>query len=425
MLLSLVWGTSACRDRPPDGPAPIDLSLVTSLAALPGASDSPDPELRAQIARIRREGGGPLELWHPPLPKDQNAAVELITSLGGDRLESAGPRAEGYFPRGVFQFDADRLAEITAFRRSFSEAVERVRRAIGHGVCDFGFDLRRGYFADRSFVDAVALYQRLEAFHVAEMLDAGQPEQALPSLRGMFTWLEPLALVPHVEARLAAARLRADAMSVVDQWANHPHTSGGQIRRLAILIQQQLDRWPDDALAWIGDRALALHSYELIRQGRLSLLLTQDEVERFRREGVFAGLERRLQANVDRDECFYLQSMEEIIASCRQPYFERRQRLAGLRKRLHAKRNSSSFPFAAGRLFLAGVDQAMALQAIDRERVEVWALALTRAVDSPSPAATRSPFTGVAYLIDVGPKQVRVLSGSDSKSVATVRRREP
>ncbi|MFV2068132.1 MAG: hypothetical protein ACC645_14250, partial [Pirellulales bacterium] len=225
LLLSLAWGTSACRDRSPDGQAPIDRSLITALAALPGASQSPDPELRAQIARIRREGTGPLELCHPPVPKDQNAAAELLTLLGGDLLESAGPRAEAYFPRGVFQFDSDRLAEIVSFRRSFSETVVRVRRAIGHGVCDFGIDFRRGYFVDRSFVDAVTLYQRLEAFHVAEMLDVDQPERALPSLHGMFAWLEPLALVPHVEARLAAARLRGDAMNVVAQWANHPHTT--------------------------------------------------------------------------------------------------------------------------------------------------------------------------------------------------------
>jgi len=208
---------------------------------------------------------------------------------------------------------------------------------------------------------------------------------------------------------------------VVAQWADHARTPVGLLGQAAALFEAQLDHWPNDRVAWIGDRALALHAYEMIRQGQLALLLTPDERQRFDREGVLAGLQQRLQTHVDQDERFYLRSMRELIESCRQPYYQRRQRLTRLRKRLQAERNTSSFPFAAGRLFLAGVDQAMALQATDRTRMEVWALALALSADLPRPAYHSSPLTGVTYLVDVGTRQVRVVSGTDPRCHVTLR----
>jgi len=197
--------------------------------------------------------------------------------------------------------------------------------------------------------------------------------------------------------RRAAVHLRREAPAVVEAIAQHPLTTEIELRQLYYRVNIQLLGWPDDRQAWIGDRAMGMHTYELIRDGKLLSLLTYEEIGRYRRDGT---LERMLDAAagwIDEDEYFYLQSMRKTISGCEQPYYLRRAVIDEIQRDLVGKMESPQFPLIAARLLLADNLTDYRLLAEDRASCEAWAMALVAAIGSVAPEYVTNPLTGEAY----------------------------
>ncbi len=225
--------------------------------------------------------------------------------------------------------------------------------------------------------------------------------------------IEALGRVKLVESRMQTAFLRAEMLEAVDWTVAHPAATQEVYDRLYEMLDHQLATWPPDAWAWIGDRAVGLHTYEVVRDGRLRWLLTPEEFMLLKEEGVLDQLLHPAPRDLEADEWFYLQTMRQMIRACDQPYYERRDFFQELWQSLQARRNASDFPIVAARILLKDVENGHRIQARDRALCEAWSLALAAASGRQQPEYTTNPLSGQTYRVVDGEHRITVWNVGD------------
>ncbi len=397
--LCVAAGTG-CRKRTPEEAS--RHYMTETFGRLPGLSETPDPQLRAELARIVEEHGTPELLRRPKADPERDVASGLAGLFGDLNLARVFDQSTAIWPPGEFRFDPTRLERAIRFRRKYEEQRRAARATLARPGCWFDVQPMTGFAADLSAIDVLRICARLEAFLAAEMLAEDDLAGAIDALESMFRMASCLAEPKHAMTRLQAALLRSEALALLQAIVRHPELdrpkiTSAQFGRLNALVAGQVKDWPPDADAWIGDRALGMHAYEQIRAGRLVEILTEEEIERFASEKILRDLPGATRRNANPDELYYLDAMRRIIASCERPYFERRELFASIRADLHEQRNSPKFPFVAARLLLVDIEQGHAIQAADRASCEGWALALATATGKKVPPYRVSPLSGEEY----------------------------
>ncbi|MEO8494746.1 MAG: hypothetical protein ABI614_06730 [Planctomycetota bacterium] len=209
-------------------------------------------------------------------------------------------------------------------------------------------------------------------------------------------------------SRGAGAKLRGEALQVLEGIARHPAATRTVHQQLQVLLDRQLERWPDDANAWIGDRAQGMHTYELVRGGYLLSLFTYDEIREFRDETGIEKLAEFVAKNIDQDELFYLRTMRDVVDACRKPHYARGALFRQIENNLELLRGRETYPFVADQLLLLELAQGSRMMALDRARCEAWALALRIAGGETPSEPTANPLTGDDYFVDITDAQVVV-----------------
>jgi len=399
VVLGVLAGTG-CRRRPTAEDSRQE--IAEAFGQLPGLTETPHPKLRDELARIVEEGATPELLARCDIPEEENVARGLAGLFDPSEIPSILDASSAIFPAGPFVLNPADLERAIAFRRQHEVERRRAREALARPSCKFPIQYEAGFAADVAFIDVVRICARLEAFHAAESLAGGDVAAAIESLGYMLRLAACLAAEKHTTARLQAAFLRAEALAVLQAVVGHPEISRPkitreQLGRLCAMLQEQLKAWPPDAGAWIGDRALGMHAYELVRAGRLTDLLTVEEATQFADEGILRELPAAAQRTASWDELYYLEAMRKIIDACTRPYHERTAVFAAVREDLHEKRNSDGFPVVAGRLLLVDIEKGHAIQARDRADCEAWTLALALASGKEPPPYQINPLTGREY----------------------------
>ena len=395
LLVSALVVVGGCRDH--GTPEDRSRAAAEAYGQLPGLKETPHRELQSELARIIDEKGTPELLAGNEPPAQKNVAAGLRALLKASQVGSIFAESEVVFPPGKFAFDAVGLEKAIRFRKRYDLPRQQARAALKRPECNFGIRYQEGFLADLSFIDVVRLCGRLEAFCAADSLSRSDPDAAIESLRAMLRLASCLAAEKHPTTRFEAAFLRTEALAVLQAIVEHPKTARKHLETLHALIQGELTAWPNDADAWIGDRALGMCAYEVVRAGNLFNLLTEEEIEQFTQEGILDELPAAAQRIANQDELYYLTVMRRIIDSCGQPYYARAEMFEEIRRDLHEKRNSPDFPLVAGRLLLADIEQGHAIQARDRANCEAWSLALALAAGRDGPPYQTNPLTGKKY----------------------------
>jgi hypothetical protein len=247
----------------------------------------------------------------------------------------------------------------------------------------------------------VVFYHALASFQIAELLHQRQTAEAIARLAPIFAVVRCLAAQRHVEARLSAAQLRRQSLLVLEAIVQSPDVRTAELTAVLDMLERELAVWPSDAEAWIGDRAMTLHAYELLRIGHFEMVMTPTEIETLDDEGIMPYFTRAVARTIDDDELYYLSAMRDVIANCSRPYFGRKESLTALAKDLDERRGGADYPLAAARLFLPEVDSAQKLQAEDRARCEAWALALAAALGIAAGDHRVNPATGEEFEVVV------------------------
>lgn len=435
LLVTTMLGCA--RTDPAPAPQTPAAQRVQPYADLPGLRSAPHPKLKGELALLTQERMTPqlidadlAELRTKGLPATGNRQA----SAGRDALSDALPAISR--PMLAAQLDEiysggpltlspvklerarETLSRYAANRPPFRAAVELCgERGLDVRLCD-------GPFADVEFLDPLTLGCRLEALAAADGLAENQPDDALVPLDTMLRAARVLAEEWNVAARITAVNIRADALHVVEAIATHREATRQTHERLLELLVQHTADWPPDAAAWIGDRAAGLIAYELVRDGYYLSLLEQSEVKKLQERNLLSATAKAVMRNIDADELFYLDSLRQIIESCRRPYHERVSVLTTVRRELAQREHSGDFPLIAGRLLLTDFETGHRRQAEDLARVTAWKLALAIAAGRQPQALSLSPVTGEALRVQVTPLEVQVagvLSESDSPIVVPIR----
>ncbi|WP_460165027.1 hypothetical protein [Thermostilla marina] len=394
--------------RPPEPEEPPPKPLVETLGELPGIRHSPDLRLREELARIIEEQGTPEQLMPELPPPEENVAAVFDDLFPKFRIPAIWAQTEELLPGSDFRFPTGSADEAHRLIARYADQRKAVREALDRPQCVFPIRYTAGYGDELVFLDAASIAARLELFAAVEALAADQPGEAFDDLSVVLQIAAYLSQPPHPITRVRSAILRAEALSGMQALFAHPKTDPALAERLYRRLLADVRNWPSDAAAWIGERALGLHAFEVVRQGRLFDLLTEAEVRHFAELGTLEDVPRLAMERADMDEWFYLQAMRKVIDSAELPYARRNEVIRSIEESLNAKRDTPEYPLVSGFLLLPPLREEVRLQCRDRALCEGWLLALERALGHADGAQRTNPMTGQPFLLERPPGWISV-----------------
>ena len=376
--------------------------------SLPYLRQAADSRLHDELARIEQEQATPAQLTKRDVAKADDLSKVFRRLFVDDELEEIEERSESLMPDWGLGFEPVKLERAARFRTAYRKEQLEVRAALARPECTFVIGYTSGFFAKLDFLDAVRVYGRLEAITAAEHLTDDKPDDALEPLRYLLRAARCLGEERHAVTRMEAAFLRTDALAVVEAIVQHRAASVDLYSQLFELLDVELIAWPSDSEAWIGDRAIGLHTYEVVRAGEVRLLFSIEELDELSAEGALADLQAADPRALDADELYYLETMGEIIRHAREPFYRRKEFFDAWRTAMLRMRNQDDYPLVAARILLGDIEEAQEIQARDRAAVEAWALALASASKRPRPPYQVNPFSGEPYRVVVTENHVAV-----------------
>ena len=373
-------------------------------ADLPGLQATHHHQLKAEYAMLVAERATPklLDQDAGTVFGEDNSSnlVNLLSEqFNSSAVEYGISRTDRIFDGDYLQWDSVNLMQASQFARQYEKQRSALREALRDGNVFVRIELSRGVGMNIEFIDEARRHDRLEMFHAADQVVSGDLNGAIGSLQVMFLLQEKLGAAQHVVARLSAAKCRRESQSLVQAIASHASVAPEHLQSLRQMFAGQLTAWPDDSRAWVGDRAQGLHMYEMIRDGHLMSLLTEEEFVKHTTDRSLEAFLAAADRSIDSDEYFYLRWMRSLIDDCDRPYHEREATFDRLRNELKELQQSPEYPLIADRLLLKGIQQGQQQQALDRAWVEAWTNALTLAVEERSPPFATNPLTGRSYNI--------------------------
>ena len=344
------------------------------LGSLPYLQQTHHPELCAELDRLIAEQATP-ELLEPSASQSHKSGAssnsvksvddELGEILAPQALRLTLQRVKRCYPQGKFQFDPVDLEKAREVLQQFSPQLRQYRAVLRRDGFQFHVCLLDGLLADLAALDHAEVAHRLEGLEAADLLATGKLEETLLPLRNMLLIDSRLSLVPHVTARLAAALRRREALDLVAAIVQHPRCTIDLQRELLAILESQFIDWSPDAKAWLGDRALGLHAYEMVRDGQLLSILTEQELQNLQQERRLNAFTKAVLTSLDEDEWFYLSTMRRLIDSCDEPYFERAAVLQGTNEELEKLSDTPRYPLFAATVLLGNVAAGQREQALD------------------------------------------------------------
>ncbi|MBN1910044.1 MAG: hypothetical protein JW818_09920 [Pirellulales bacterium] len=407
-LLGAAFGTvlcAGCKEKD----IPVDSESQVEYGRLPGLRGSPDSELREELSRIEAEQGTPEQMTKPAEISDlENVAAGLQDLLRSSELDSVREALEGFFPTGKFEFNLLVLNKALKFAKKHEDRRNKARQALTRSNCDFGLRHIDGWVADMKFVDVARICGLLEVYHAAECLFVNRSVVgAIESLQYQFRLAECLGAEKRVLPRLEAASIREEALRVLQAILDSGLVDRAHLDQLRELVHHQLKKWPPDADMWIGDRALGMYVYEVVRDGGLLSLLTGEEMGDLNKDGLLEEMVELAPQMADVDELFYLQTMRDVIEQCEKPYHSRADLSDKVEAALAERRTKPDYPVIADRLLLRDLGVALEKQAEDRVRMEAWAVALDLATGHQSSNYVNT-MTGKPFRIERKPDKISV-----------------
>ncbi|MEM6330074.1 MAG: hypothetical protein AAF790_07490, partial [Planctomycetota bacterium] len=386
------------------GPEESLREVALRCAALPGAKASANEALRAEVLQLQEARQTP-GLLRPPTAIGEDAARLLADALSDATRYKLFPELERLMPSGRFLFDTPALDAIGRLLRSHAQLRLAIQRAEQAPACVFRPQNALGNMAPMRYLDDAAIAARLRLNAAAPDragVAGGGPDvaAAIEEVRGAMYWIGHLARVGRIEARVLAARLRGEALTVIEAIADNAATQRPDLERLYTLLRQTLEAWPGDAAALIGDRSVSLHTYELIREGYLEQVLTDEDRALLERRRLLASVQSMGATQIDEDQLAYLGAVRALIAAAQQPHHQRVERVQAVMKPFNPEEAASVEAPLASNLLLPSVPAALHAMALDRAACEVWAIALAAAADLDPPPLRVNPVTGVAYEVN-------------------------
>jgi hypothetical protein len=392
LLLTLVGGCGGQQQT-------LD-QVIDDASRLPGVSRSQHSQLRALLRDIELAGGLPTDVSRPEEPAGSNAATLLLNALApGDDFDTTSDATADLLAQLPTTPLADWYRQAGKFVDDHRKLLDRVRAASLQPACQFDYHFAHGYFNDTHFIDAAATACRLQLVASALATQTSALAPAIDEWILAWQWTRWLDTLPLVDARLQAAVLRAEALTVLSLIATDQRTTPRDLVQLAAALQGALATWPAEGDMLVAERALVMHAYEMVRQGLLDLVVTSAESKLLREEKVWYPLKEADATRIDDDQFHYLNYMVGVIALAERPYHLRVSELRELDRQLGVTADGR-YPWLAKRVFADGLTKAQADLARSQTELLGWLVALRAAAGQPLPSPPASPLTGEAITVE-------------------------
>ncbi len=390
---------SGCSGEPPSPAEP------EPAYRLPFFKRSQLPELQEQFRRLSRRGELPWQLRDVPVPPAENAAPELQKLFAGQQPQQVFQALGDYFPASKLLEDAVRLEQAVLQAGRWSQQLAQAQAAMLRPRCVFPIPYEKGLEADLSFVFRVRAVARVAVLQAMQATAQQNQAAALDHLVLALRLAGALQGHKHPVVRLQAAAARAEVFDALQAVLLRFAWSSDQLGRLLDVLQRSETTLPPDRDAWVVDRTLGLHFYELLRAGAWNQLITPEDLKRLGTE-LAQKLRFATAKELEQDEAYYLKEMDRLIALAAKPYYRRRSELVRLEKKWRV--DAQRYP-AATVLLLPDVLPGMARQGLDRSRLQGWILGLQHALGHPPEGVVLSPLTGQPFRVVERPKYLVVL----------------
>jgi hypothetical protein len=407
----MVVVVAGCSRPSPQADAQRQLAEYTQLTLTAQSHHAP---LQAELAHVEADRGLPRQLdADRGIVAERNGfacplADEIGTAFTPSQLKFTRDRTDTFFAESAATWNPLVLEQALQFRRTYDAPHRRVQQSLALPGAQLRLPLGAGLGQNAAFTDAALVSARFEAIDAADAISRRDAGAAMQAIQRALRIAELLADEPQVAARLVAAKIRRDTFGVVQRLVDSNLITRSHLAQLEQVVSRQLIAWPNDAEAWIGDRALALSIYEMIRDGQILSVLTEDELLEIRHgEGidVFAAA---VVKQIEQDETHYLRTMREVMQLCDRPYYERAARLVEIDRERKVLLQTPDYPIVADRLLLAGVSDSQRQQAADLALAKAWSMALAISCSASLPPPERNPLTGAPYLVDADAQRVRI-----------------
>ncbi len=395
-ILPIVLLLSGCGGgvTPPVEPA--------AFADLSGLKATHNKALQAEYARLVSEKATPLAL--KPASSSSPAAKEAAEAYNAlfpaDKLPLLEEEILKIYPFAANQ-PGDVLQAQKAFKLQWNGQRKKAVEAWRGAYSPVFIDLADGILAPLTPISVTQIAVTLQGCYVREQLDAGELQAAADGWMAAMRGIELLAELPHLTARLTAAQLRAECLQMLPELASHPATGPALRRKLEATLEGQLANWPPDSRAWIGDRALGLHLYEMVRDNHILSILSASDLAMLKKRRQLDAVVEAVEVNIDEDQYFYLIQMRKMINACSKPYYQRKDELDEILLTVARFKGVPSERYVAAHILLLQLDDAHKQQAQDRERCERHRLLLRQQRGAEAQPAVISPVTGKPILPQV------------------------
>lgn len=351
------------------------------------------PELRKEYALLIDQHHTPCQLVKLDNDPRKNVAVALRKALSRSQPEEIIKETYFLTQRQHFEFSPLQLKRVKALADDYKFKNRLVTEAMELPNCLFEYDHTQGLMADDSFIEQVLAACRMQTICAANCLynmksDSTTPEKktatlvdpalkkAIDCIHTIFKLADRLGQVKQIRARLLAASIREEACQILEALVYDPRCNKKTLLQLQEIVQDELAHWNSDAEMWIGDRALGLYIYEVVRDGMILSVISDEEEEAFRQEGTLKYLAKTTQETADEDQVYYLATMRDLIHKCRRDFYKRPLLGPKIAEDLKNRENSLNYPIVAARILLREVDNALLLQMVDLARIRAWSVAL-------------------------------------------------
>lgn len=374
--------------------------------------------LREELFRIEAEGGLPLQLacGKKELDASQSANVPLQAMAAAEQLSYLDRRLAYAFPESGFTIaerHASEIARLSADYQSLRLDLDRFSKSKKRTI-DLAFD--EGSLFGNRFIPCLEIAIKLELTVAGLALRNGDWKSARTGFERVWRSLELIAAQPHLESRVLCAQLRSATLRLLETMLNAPECDLEEVHFFRNLLAATIEQWPNDDRVWRGERARALHFFEMMRDGQALSLADEKLQAAIDDHGGSKDFGLWLHAHIDEDELFYLDQMRKLIDSCAVPFADRNGLIAALYSDLQSRARTDDDPLLSRLMLFDEVEPVMRWQASDRLRCEVMLIALEASLGerTASLALRTSPVSGRAYHIGVLQRIVRVDADSEA-----------
>jgi hypothetical protein len=337
-------------------------------------------ELTDEVKKVLQASGLPSDVFKLDVPPDKNLAVLLKREFKiyhDNHGEIEQLRKEPIFINGVVNDKALLAADDVLSRIDPKRLLVRQMLDDDEQVA-YSFEIINidgiGETPDISSAGYLDDYVLLEEYAVAKAIRSNKIRDAVIGIAYIFRIAQLTAEVPSLPVRYVAAQTRLKALDLVQNTVFAKSFAEEDLRELFLILIEQLDTWTLESKAFIGYRASGMKTFNLILAMGIDYAFENSELEELAKRDK-DRFEYKINQNWAWDHVFFLRSMQTIIGSCEQPYFERRD---VVEKILHTLQEKYDTPedLITSYFLLRETTRFMQFYAFERTRCEVATLAM-------------------------------------------------